>query len=387
MPRLWLGTRYHEFDYYSHKIKIWEEDPTSMRFVTHGVLTPKDGCEHIPVRDLVFDPVDESKNQVILRWPDKGGSVARNWQELKRKMRVNLVDFMFQQMNCAIPFDDNDNKVHFDPDVLANRIVEPVWEKKGDLYLQVDIAWGHDQRADYTALIVGRVAPSISDSELSSCYVEYINAQRSRSSETAREIVDLCAKFQFKTVIIERIGGADAIIDEAPRLAGLMGITLPYIWAKSVVNTAGIKWRRIKQLELYVGPQSRLWFSKEINPMQMAMTLDQFTKYTGKRSSTRRDDIPDAIALLCENVLPKVREDEQAKKALSAAQEAAEVKARAQAEYDMHFGPSTMYGITPTAKVEQEADDESYLDRYIHPAIRKKATLSFSYMKDRKTNL
>jgi hypothetical protein len=45
-----------------------------------------------------------------------------------------------------------------------------------------------------------------------------------------------------------------------------------------------------------------------------------------------------------------------------------------------------MYGIVPKAS-EELIEDADPLDRYIHPAIRKQATLSFAYMKDRKPNL
>ena len=331
--RIWLGTRYDENDYYSNKIRLWEEDPTSMKFMCHGVFTPKQGFESISVQDLTLDQVD-------LRWPNKAGTPEKTWKDLDRKRKVNLVDFCFQQLNSVIPFDDSDNKIAFDMDKFPSLFIDPQsFPKQGDQFMVVDVAWSTDKRADFSVILVGRIAkPMTSSSE--SVYIDYIDCQRRRSSELAVAIVETSSKYFLKSIIVEKIGGVEAVLDEVRRQATLRGHTLPYIYPAPVILTSAAKWSRIKNVELIIS-QSRFWFSNKISQTAIALTLDQFGKYTGKRSSTRHDDLPDACALLLEWCLPKEDASGKEKQKLDEAQALAYEERVRQQEYDRIFGGSS----------------------------------------------
>jgi hypothetical protein len=240
-------------------------------------------------------------------------------------------------MNNPVSAEEADNKIAFDVDQLQNLIVDPEpFPANADQYLVVDVAWSQDNRADYSALIVGRVGEStMCSSDKMSAYVDFIDAKRRRSSELALAIVETSMKYPLKSIIIEKVNGVEPIVDECRRLAYLRNHTLPYIWAAPVILTTNAKWIRIKNLELLIS-QSRLWFSAQVSQAGKALMLDQFGKYTGRRSSTRHDDVIDCLALFVEHCLPK--EDVNKNAAAAKAREEAKEEENARAQYNHIFG-------------------------------------------------
>jgi hypothetical protein len=380
--RLWLGTRYHAEDYYSGMINIWEQDPTSMVYFTFSSFVPKEEFKDVPITELINDPTPD---RVELRWPDKAGNPTKTWKELRNKARKNLADFMFQQMNMAPTFDDPDAKLAFDLDKLTNLFVDPkMFPQDGDEYLTVDIAWEQTQRADYSVLVAGRLGKALSSSDLQSVYFDEIDARRRRSSELSLAIVEMSMRHNFKSVIVEKIGGAEAVMDEARRLAAVRGFQLPFIWMAPVILTTKAKWRRIKTLETEM-TNSRIWFSNKIDPTQIALTLDQFTKYTGKRSGTRHDDIPDTIALFWQHVVPKEEKDGRSQQERNAAIEQAEAAEAMRRQYGQIFGgPNSMYGVSqPTPQEDANSDPMKNWCWPKNTDKDKKKPLSFSYMREK----
>ena len=326
-----LGTRYDLEDWYSGRIALLEADPTSMKFHSRGVMEILPQYADVPYRDLTID-------MVKLNWPNRFGSPEKTFKAYMRKIVTNESDFRHQQMNTPISAEDADNKIAFDMDAFGNLFIAPnLFPQEGDQYLIVDIAWSLDKRADFSVLCAARIGKSISSGSEQSVYVHEVNAARRRTSELAIAIVEASMRHQFTSIIIEKIGGVEGVIDEVRRQAAIRNHTLPFIYAAPVLTTSGAKWRRIKILEKYVA-QSRLWFANSISPTQRALIFDQFGKYTGKRSSTRHDDIPDCVAILVEVALPKENVTGDRQKELDDARKNAQEEMMRQEQYNHIFG-------------------------------------------------
>ena len=326
-----LGTRYDLQDWYSGRIELLESDPLSMKFHARGVMEILPEFANLPYRDLKLE-------MVTLNWPMQFGSPAKTFAAYMRKIVTNESDFRHQQMNSPISSEDADNKVAFNMDTFSNLFIDPrMFPQEGDRYLICDIAWSQDKRADFSVLACGCIGKSLTSSSELSVFVEHIDAARRRSSELSLAIVELSMRFPgLKSIISEKIGGVEAVMDECRRQAQLRNHTLPYIYLAKVLPTTGAKWRRIKLLELLVS-QSRLWFSNQISPTQTALIHDQFGKYTGKRSSTRHDDIPDSVALMVEYTLPREDKEGKQQQEIEAAKEKAEEEQRRRNQYDRIF--------------------------------------------------
>ena len=331
--KLILGTRYDLNDWYSHRIKFYEEDPTSMRFWCRGVLEPKPGFENLPIQDLL-----EDIDKVHLNWPNHYGTPAKTLAEYRKKAKLNLNDFLHQQMNSPISSEDLDNKIAFDMEKFPNLFIDSAsFPREGDRYLIVDIAWSQDKRADFSVALVGRIGKSLSSADELSAYVDHIDAKRRKSSELALTICELSIKYNLKSIIVEKIGGVEAVLDEVRRQAQLRNHILPHIYAAPVILTTQAKWRRIKTLELAFA-QSQFWFSKDIHQTQIALTMDQFGKYTGKRSSTRHDDIPDTCALFWNYCMPRTDAKGKEQKEIDEASEKAYEEQVRRDNYQRIFG-------------------------------------------------
>jgi hypothetical protein len=326
-----LGTRYDLQDWYSGRIELLESDPTSMKFHARGVMEILPEFVHLPYRDLKLE-------MVKLNWPMQFGSPEKTFKAYVRKIVTNESDFRHQQMNVPISAEDADNRVAFNMDAFSNLFIDPrTFPQEGDRYLVIDIAWSMDKRADFSVLAVGRIGKSLTSGSELSVYVEHIDAARRRSSELSLAIVELSMGFPgLKSIISENIGGVEAVMDESRRQAQLRNHTLPYIYVAKVLPTTGAKWRRIKLLELLVA-QSRLWFSNQISPTQTALIHDQFGKYTGKRSSTRHDDIPDSVALMVEFTLPREDKEGKQQQEIEAAKEKAQEEQARREQYNRIF--------------------------------------------------
>jgi len=323
---------------------------------------------------------DLEENDVELMFPAR-----LTWDVLQAKLRGDKPpyrQFRMQSLCMFLPEVEDDQKLHFRRDDITRNHVDYalVPRNEGRIVASSDLAFSKSRYADLTCFTIMK----ITDEKL------FVLEQKSghlNDTEKAIMIVDMYRRYpQLDTWAIEKPANHENL-ERAIREEGRKyGVVVPVRW-DTVKTTLDSKFHRLKSIESVIGlnivkfvtntPGATPGWLEDLTTE--LLTLDDTT---AKRRS--HDDRGDSLALGIQRFAPAAPNTEEAKRREEEELKQSE-KARAQAEYDMHFGPSHMYGIVPKA-LEELIEDTDLLDRYIHPAIRKNATLSFAYMKNRKTN-
>lgn len=350
--KLYLGTRYHLQDYYGGLIELVNEDPTALRFICRGAVTPKIGFSHIPWDKLEFEQVD-------LLWPGKiGSSPEKTWADLKKKIKRNLNDFMCQQQNDPLNTDNPDTRICFDPDMVMKHVKDPsLFPKEGDRHLVVDVSYSTDNRADFGVIACANEALNDSNPGEQSLYFFHIDAQRRTNSNLALAIAEAVQRFSpIKKIWIEKVNGVELLIQEARRQAEMRGVRLPEVYAIKIDLTKNAKWNRIKNSEILMNAD-RIVISDKCE--SLALTLDQYCKYDGRPSSQRRkDDVPDTVSLLALHILHPVNESAKEAEARRKLEAEEESRAELQEQYEMIYG-SGVHTSVSTGRTWRYSSDVS----------------------------
>ena len=332
--RIGLGTRYHEQDAYSYRLALLDDDPNAIKYLCRGVWTVKTGFGHVAIENLTLDQVD-------LLWPNQSGNPQRTFADLKRKLKLNKNDFMHQQMNSPLAEDDSDNRITFDPDILTAHI-KPLQDfpKQGEDFMAVDVAYSQNaQRADFSVIVVGRIAPN-PDTKRLSLYVLYVDAKRRRQSELAADMASAAQSFNPKLILLEKLTMHELLISTAQSQAAMKGYSLPIVYQAKIAIQKDAKFRRIKNLEILLN-EDRLFISEGCG--MLPLLQDQFCRYDGRPSSNKKhDDIPDAISLLAQHALPIDSQSDKDKEMMEAANESAQAAQGRAAMYSRIFGTNSV---------------------------------------------
>jgi hypothetical protein len=153
-----------------------------------------------------------------------------------------------------------------------------------------------------------------------------------------RNAVDLIEKHHPTLFVAEQDRGWESLAQSIKEQCLRRGIPVPYFRWKTVTPTERAKAKRVKGLELPLS-DGRLWF--HLAPWTEAALL-QLEKFDGiqKSNSHRKDDFPDALGLLWQEVGPKYAEEIKPEDAERREQEAEEEaqRMRRQHSYDQMFG-------------------------------------------------
>ena len=360
--KVYLGTRYHLQDYYGGMIQLLNEDPTALRFICEGAVKRKIGYADVPWNKLEFE-------QIELLWPGKiGSSPEKTWADLKKKIKRNLNDFLCQQQNDPPDTDNSDDLICFDPDMVMKHVKDPaLFPQSDERYVVVDVSYSTDNRADFGVVAVAAEALNDKNPGEPSLYFVQIEAKRRSNADLALAMVEAVQQFgPIRKLVLEKVNGVELLIAEARRQASARGIAFPEVSVIKIDLTKGAKWNRIKNSQMLMAAD-RIFISDKCESLMLA--LDQYTRYDGRPSSQRRkDDCPDAIALLALQVLHVVDESPNYAAARLKQEEDERARQIAQEHYDAVFegkfyrnvstGRDWIYGIpTPTSDdTDQESD-------------------------------
>ena len=336
-----IGTRYYTDDWYGTAMQpVTDEEGTaqeqSLRIFTRSCWIVKPGFEKIPLKQL-------TEEMVTLTFPEKA-----TFKSLRKKLLRNEKSFRNQQLNQPTNAEDDAAfKITFDMDMLMMSRKDRSWEPKlsdpGRTVMAIDTAYTDNKHSDWSVMAVGRVY-QLPDKRWALWVTEVVYV-RVKSYELAAIIVAFVKKHRPEKITMEQIFGADILKERITQLARDHGIPLP-IESRKPDTTSGAKRNRIKSLETLL-VENRLTFTAANWNEE---TFKQFELYKGERSTkTRKDDIPDAISMLCrfipssvENVEEKVEQDRQQQKA--------------QRDYinsTIFGGGSNMYTTPPPAPVSE----------------------------------
>ena len=348
-----LATPYHEEDCYANTIDTRaskkHQDLTFLHRVDPAfTLKPQARHKLTPalVSTITLDDIDS------FLMPDLP------WEELQVDMRTSPRAFLSQNL-CIFPKDDDDSlQVQFTHEAIWKRVRTmsemgshtPVIAKN---FLAIDRSGGSIARtADFQCAVVGRVqvvnghnAAVVVDAKLS----------RARDSEFITEtLVPLIRQHSPQMIIFEKDRGWSDF-EQTLRVELLKrSIPVPWIRTLPIDNSPKAKAKAIKRLEVPLAT-GRLYFNAAIADLEACLL--QLEKFDGTPShSTRKDDFPDSLHLLCEALLPgtfvEVETDadaERRKKQREQNLKEEESRRQRQEYHDrMHGGPQT--GYVSTAK-------------------------------------
>jgi phage terminase large subunit-like protein len=267
----WLGTRYAGDDYYGERLKL-PQDEAPLKLFKRACWTVKEEFRHIPLRDL-------REHMVDLLFPEK-----LNWKSLRKKLLKNEVDFRCQQLNEPAA----SLTINFTEDELRAAIKKRP-EPLGDVFIAWDTALTSSDRADYSAGAVGTINP-----RTKGLHILEVVFDRWKQSELAFQIVKLAKKWNPRRIVMEKTGGSELMMAEIRRVAMQQRTTIQVI-PFTPDHSPDAKHNRIKGTEILL-TDGRLEFSPGDH---IDETFQQFIRYTGeKKNRGRKDDIPDAIAML-----------------------------------------------------------------------------------------
>ena len=167
------------------------EDPTAMKFLCRGVMTPKPGFEYSgsrpEIRTSEFTLAHASRHS------------RETFAAYQRQMRVNLNDFLHQKMNSPVS-EEESQKLHFDRIWFTrNTVLEaPI---AGDVYGSADLGISVKSKyRDPSALTLWRVG----EDKLLYCLTQEVG--RWTTQEKAAACVRMARQYpeHFKTWVIEQ---------------------------------------------------------------------------------------------------------------------------------------------------------------------------------------
>ncbi len=279
-----LGTPWHPEDLYATLLKRNEEDADKpLAFRIDPAWTVKPEAEHKELGQLVED-------DVVLLFPTR-----LSWKFLQKEMKAaksNGYRFFRSQNLCEfVPEDEDELKIHFDPDVLTRACVPQSAVPPGDTILSVDIAYSMSARADLTCISVIRLHQNTVDKKCMTVIAQ--EAERMRGSELAVKLVLLTRQYNPKVVLLEKGPTSDSLEADIRRAAGKYEVSVPthYVTPSNVKNA---KYLRIKDLEFLLN-WGRLKFAS--GPYIDALFLELSRIDGAVSSSKKKDDRADTLAL------------------------------------------------------------------------------------------
>lgn len=327
-----LGTPYAAKDLYYEMIersKKNEDDTFACR--VDPAFQVKPAARHKLVASLL-PTLEESEVESFL-FPE-----GLPWRELRTDMRNNPGFFLSQNLCLFPPAEDDSYRCQFDPNELRSRTRGASYFPTAlgaQIVISLDRAFSVSRYADFSCLVVGKVQPVEGQQAL---VVADMKMDRWRESDLVRNAVDLIERHKPSLFVAEQDRGWETLAQAIKEQCQRRGIIAPYFRWKSVTPTDRAKAKRVKGLELPLS-DGRLWFYLSTWTEPALLQLEKFDGVT-KSNSSRKDDFPDALGLLWQEVGPKyaeeVKPEDSAEKARLEEEEGARM--RRQHAYSQMFG-------------------------------------------------
>jgi len=229
------------------------------------------------------------------------------WKELRVDMLNNPPFFMSQNL-CIFPrAEDEDLRCQFDHDDLWARVRPLSFFGRplvSQTVMSLDRAFSVSKFADLSCIIVGKTQPVEARAALVAIDAKM---DRWRESELVKNIVDMIERHKPTVLVAEQDKGWQELSDSIRRECMRRGVPCPWLRFNVAKSTEKAKARRVKTLELPIS-DGRLWFASA-NWTEPALL--QMEKFDGIHASNshRKDDFPDALALLWDAFGPKRNEE------------------------------------------------------------------------------
>jgi phosphoserine phosphatase len=225
-----------------------------------------------------------------------------SFRDLMKEARFNISDFYTQFLCQYIETEESKWAVTFTLDELLAR-VKPLSFFSGSpvsmTVAAIDTAFSRDNRADRSAIVIARV---LAHQGRNVAYIVEVIADRWKYSDLAVQIVQAFAKHNVNRAVIERSGPWEELQANIQRAAGLRGIVLPHLVFKQSTATGTSVPRkvfRVKGAEMLMR-NDQLYFAPGLFNEKL---FDEMVRFTGKKSSSRKDDMVDGVGMLVESFL------------------------------------------------------------------------------------
>lgn len=381
-----IGTPWRaDIDLYAVLIRRAGEDdvtpePEKLQIRIDPAWQVKPAAKHKPLKALTED-------EVILLFPT---------QLPFRKLRKELLDnepFFKSQNLCIFPKDGDEATITFtEEQVRSQRRPSTMFDgmPRGLRCLAVDAAQSVSRYADFSALVVADVVPSEfakapqpSDWRnpqgpvMDALWVIDIKLERLKTSQLAVKIVEVATRWRVDRIVIEKSNDWESLADFIRRECVLREVGLPTIYWKEPTRSIGVmaKAARIKRWLEPLVANRRIFFSNGISGEVFEEFIKQMVGFDGINKSTksRKDDGPDALALLASVVLKFVdtgsqyeEEDTQKQQFEAEQQSAALLKMQHDAMFSNPMSPQQQRGFVMPDEQQQEDNNPLYrtLNRY-----------------------
>ena len=260
-------------------------------------------------------------------------------EELRVDMRNNPGFFLSQNLCMFPPAEDDSFRCQFDADELRARTRMASFFPPAvgaQVAISLDRAFSLSRYADLSCLCVGKVQSVEGQTAL---VVTDVKMDRWRESDLAKQAMDMIERHSPTLFVAEQDRGWETLAQSIKDQCNRRGIVAPYFRWKTVMPTDRAKAKRVKTLELPLS-DGRLWFYLSTWTEAALLQLEKFDGVT-KSNSSRKDDFPDALSLLFQEVGPKYAEEtkpeDEAEKRQMEEEEAKRM--RKQESYNRMFGP------------------------------------------------
>ena len=337
------GTRYFTMDYYGTRQLPQEEDSKDVapiRYSCRGswILNQEDQFAYdrgeLTCRDII------KQRRAKLVHPYK-----LTWAELDKILKKKkLRGFKNQQLNEATDEATEDVYINqFNLDVLRAhtyaRTAAPDFTEMRVIQTW-DIAYGERKTSDFSVGVTAGIY--LTKQKQEAIVILDVVLDKWKSSELPMQMAAFYEKHKhlgIQKVYIEEALGVRFLINNISNFCKIRGLDYSSkIMVVPMSTKANAKRNRIKNLEFLLG-QERLWF---VSGSWNDEIFKQFTEYRGGKSTAyRKDDGPDAIAIVTERMSPTALTSNPDPKVVEQEHEKRQQKEAMMAVYNrMHGGPS-----------------------------------------------
>jgi len=231
------------------------------------------------------------------------------WKELRVDM-LNNPPFFLSQNLCVFPLEvDAELRCQFDHDDLWRRVRPASFFGRpliSQTVMSLDRAFSVSKYADFSCIVVGKtqvveVNPAlvVIDSKM----------DRWRESELVKHIVELIEKHKPTIFVAEMDKGWEDLRDAIRKQCVMRNIPAPWLRFVPADTSQRATARRVKVLELPLA-DGRLWFVAANWTEPSLLQLERFDGVTNSNSH-RKDDFPDALAIMFEQFGPRHQEEKK----------------------------------------------------------------------------
>lgn len=229
------------------------------------------------------------------------------WKELRVDMRNDPPFFMSQNL-CIFPLaEDDELRCQFDHGELWTRVRPASYfgsPVTAQTVMSLDRAFSVSRYADFSCCVAGKLQPV--DGKQALVIVES-RMDRWRESELVRNVVDLIEKHRPTIFVSQQDRGWETLAQSIKQQCVNRGIAPPYFRWKVISPTDRAKAKQVKGLELPLS-DGRLWFATAHWTEAALLQLEKFDGVS-RSNSHRKDDFPDAVSLLYQELGPKYQEE------------------------------------------------------------------------------